>query len=121
MADDSQRIISEDSPYVGLRVRIRGHELEGTALLDTGYDGTLVIPYSFVALLGEGDTTRTMIVADGRPVESPVYFGSLEVTGLTPIPLLPITAMGDEFILGRGFMNHYNVCFDHGQRVIIET
>ena len=92
----------------------------GVALLDTGYDGTLVIPYTFITEFGTGDTSRTLIVGDGRSVESPVYFGSLEVIGLVPIPLLPITAIGEEFILGRGIMNRYNVCFDHGQRVIIE-
>ena len=121
MADSSQRIISEDPPCVGVQVRIRGPVFEGPALLDTGYGGTLIIPDSLVALLGQGDTTSTIIVADGRPVESPVYFGSLEINGLTPIPLLPIAAIGNEFILGRGFMNRYRVCFDHGERVIIET
>ncbi len=121
MADSSQRIISEDPPYVGVQVRIRGQEFEGPALLDTGYDGTLIIPDSLVALLGQGDTTSTIIVGDGRPVESPVYFGSLEINGLTPIPLLPITAIGDEFILGRGLMDRYRVCFDHGEQITIEV
>ena len=50
MAQD-HLIESTNYPYLDIRVEIQGVQLQGPALLDTGYTGDLIIPTRTLALL----------------------------------------------------------------------
>ena len=41
---DASRVVSDDFPYLPIRVTVRGWEAEGEALLDTGFTGELIVP-----------------------------------------------------------------------------
>jgi len=57
-------------------------------------------------------------LADGSVVDVPVFLGAVEIVGLTSLPAT-IVALGDDYLLGRGILDHFKVVFDHGQRVVI--
>ena len=120
MAQNRQVISSSPYPYVPIRVQIRDWEGETLALLDTGYDGELIVPVDILNHLDVPDEHTNVQVADNRIVDAPVYLGVLEIVGLDYIADVYVTALADEYILGRGILDSYRVTFDHGERVIIE-
>ena len=114
-----QQVVSTVYPFLQVRVEIRGWQDEVLALLDTGFDGDLSIPSSVLNLiLGSPDTSDNWQLADDSVVEAPVYLGTVEIIGLTPIDEASITVLGEEYLLGRGILDMFEVTFDHGERVI---
>jgi len=117
-----QQIISTLYPFLQIRIEVRGWQHETFALLDTGFEGALAIPSSTLNLgLGSPDTSTNWQLANDSVVEAPVYSGAVEIVGLAVIPAADITALVDEYLLGRGILDRFEVSFDHGQRVIIKT
>jgi predicted aspartyl protease len=107
-------------PYLAIRVEIRGVRFEGLALLDTGYTGELAIPESALTEgIGDPIDETNIHVADNRIVHSPTYLGQLDIPGLSEIPGVVVNVLGDEYILGLGILDLFEVTFDHGQRVIV--
>lgn len=120
MAQDQLFSSSGPYPYLTICVEIRGVRFEGLALLDTGYTGELVIPSSALAEgIGDPVDVTNIQVADNRIVNSPTYLGQLGIPGLAEIPGVVVNALGDEYILGLGILDLFEVTFDHGQRVIV--
>ena len=118
MADAEQ--LSSDYPFLYVRILIRDCEQETLALVDTGFEGSLVIPYSSIdSGLGNPDTSSNWSLADGSVVESPVYVGSLEIKGLPVIPDIVISLLGSDYILGRNVIDRFELILDHGQRLTI--
>lgn len=117
----NQKVISTIYPRLKIQVNIRGHRSDKvTALLDTGFTGNLAIPTTFFnGNFGLPDARIEWELADGRIIDAPVYLGTLEIIGTPPI-IVSITALGDEFILGRGVIDRFKVIFDHGKRVTLE-
>lgn len=116
-----QQIISTLYPFLQIRIEVRGWQHETLALLDAGFDGDLSIPSAALNLiLGSPDTSDNWQLADDRVVEAPVYLGTVELVGLAFIDEATITVLGEEYILGRGILDLFEVTFDHGQRVIIK-
>ena len=118
--DYPQRLVSTSYPFLSIRFEVRGQRGEGLALLDTGFDGDLVIPNFWLARrLGFADGRSSWELADDSVIDAPVYLGVLEIVGLASIPDMAITILGNEYILGRGILDLFEVTFDHGQRVIV--
>ena len=89
--------------------------------MDTGFTGHLAMSASMLnRILGLPDTRTTWELADENTVDAPVYFGTVEIVGLLPVPAA-IIALGREYILGRGVIDRFKITFDHGQRVIVES
>ena len=90
------------------------------ALLDTGFEGALAAPSSLLDdLPGPAEFQGKWQLADARIIAAPVYVGDIDIGDLERLRI-QFTVLGDEFILGRAIMNRYNVCFDHGQRVVVD-
>ena len=107
-------------PFLSVHIRIREWEEETLALVDTGFEGSLVIPYSaFDSIVGNPDTSSNWSLADGSIVETPVYVGNLEIRGFSVIPDLDISLMGSDYILGRNVTDRFEIILDHGRRLII--
>ena len=107
-------------PSLAIRFVARGFASEAFALVDTGFDGYLVVPNSVVSSLrgpGRVDRIRT---ASGEIVFVPVYRGTVELADLPGVVPALIIALGDEYLLGLAMLHHYRVIFDHGQRLIVE-
>ena len=116
----SSVITSEEYPYLPIRVQLRGQVAEGSALIDTGFSGSLVIPTSWLEPgLGEPDGYSGWEMADGSITRAPVYLCSVEIVGLSQIQGVVATALGSEYILGRRILDRFEITLDHGQRVIL--
>lgn len=119
MAQD-RLIESTNYPYLDIRVEIQGVQLQGPALLDTGYTGELIIPTRTLALLGSPIDRSNIFLGNNEPVSAPWYVGTLQIIGVPEdFRSTFIQVIGDEYILGRGILDLFEITFDHGQRVIV--
>ncbi len=117
----AQPIISDRYPYLRIRVEIRGQIDEDWALVDTGFDGEIIVPTtSLQTNIGREDGRTRWQVGDRRVVPAPSYFGQLEISGLAPLGDVTCVALGDQYILGRGIIDLFKVTFDHGERLVVE-
>ena len=109
-------MINPPFPSLPVRVRVRGETHGGIALLDTGFEGDVIIP----ADLSAGFTGRTqdLVLADGSPTDAPVVVGYIRLAELEYVPA-DVMFLGGEFIIGTGILRRYEVILDHGQRVIV--
>ena len=113
----NQQLTSSRFPYLPVRLHVLQQTYAEEALLDTGFDGGMAMPPN----LAEGqapDWYQRWTLADGSQVLAPVYRGTVQVGAFQPIPALVI-ALGDEFLIGLGILNHFSVIFDHGERIIV--
>jgi predicted aspartyl protease len=107
-------------PVLAIRFVAQGVAEEVAALVDTGFDGHLAIPEALAASLPRPIYLRRVRTASGQVVRVPVYLGTVELVDQPgPINAL-IIALGDEYLIGIETINHFQVCFDHGLRLIVE-
>jgi predicted aspartyl protease len=110
------------APYPSLRVRFVASGVTGyaDAIVDTGFDGYLVVPETLIGTLPEPRYYRRYRTASGEPVVTVAYDGSVELVD-QPGPIAArIIALGDEYLVGIQTLNHFRVTLDHGQHVIVE-
>jgi predicted aspartyl protease len=115
----SQQVTSNEYPYLPVRFGIHDHVGEESALLDTGFTGSLAIPASWRTRLGRPDGWGRWRLADGSIIHAPVYLGRVEIIGLPPVQPATIVVVGNEYILGRRVLDRFEITFDHGQRLIV--
>jgi len=107
-------------PYLLVRFLIGTEAREAVALLDTGFDGHLVVPESLIGTLSKPNERRRYQTASGESVVAAAYVGTVESVELPGPVAARITALGDEYLVGLRMMNHFRITFDHGKRVIVE-
>lgn len=116
----AETAVSAHSPYVTIKVRIQSFVVETEALVDTGFAGGFLLPPLRIPSVEASDMTRSFVVGDGRLVPLPVYFGEVEVVGLSK-PVRTLIGVGAaEILLGRRVLDHFRVTFDHGCEVVFE-
>ena len=106
-------------PYLPIRIAVRRRTADLEALLDTGFDGHVVVPPSILANGHPPDGHVRWTLADGSTVLAPYYIGTVQVGTMRPFAAL-ITALGDEPLIGCEVASHFTITLDHGQRVIVE-
>lgn len=90
----SRPVTSAVYPFLAVRIEVRGHWHEALALLDTGFDGELAVPAGLQPVgLGQPDDSVDWALADGSVLTAPLYFGTLEIVGLPPMPAI-VTVLG---------------------------
>ena len=95
-------------------------QLQGPALLDTGYTGELIIPTGTLDKLGPPIDHSNIFLGNNEPVSSPWYMGTLQIIGVSEdFRSTFIQVIGDEYIIGRIILDLFEITFDHGQRVIV--
>jgi len=106
-------------PYVSVRLEFKGGSFEFEALLDTGFEGDVVIPEQFRPSDEVPDGTLRWQLLGGHRTFAAYYRG---VAGLEGFDMRPayITVLGDEPIVGVGPFRDLAVLLDHGRRVIVE-
>ena len=104
-------------PFVPVRIELGGRVFEETAILDTGFDGEVVIPQSRAEGLQPDDSAR-FVFPDGTVVEPDIFRGIVQLADMEPT-IAEIAALGTEFIVGIRILSRYEVILDHGQRVIV--
>ncbi len=94
------------------------HEIE--ALVDTGFDGDVVLPLSTITAIDPPDGYLEWRLADASEVLAPYYLATAEIVGLQGSFAVVVSALGDEAMIGRSLIARFTVIFDHGQRLIVE-
>jgi hypothetical protein len=89
------------------------------ALLDTGFDGDVVVPERLVADAGSAGAAGQFQLADGTRIIRPTYNGTVAVGQLGVYPAR-VVALGGECMIGMRRANRFSITLDHGQRVIVE-
>lgn len=79
----------------------------------------MALPPEMVTNGGPPDGHQRWRLADGSTVTAPYYVGSIRL-GTTELPLIVVTALGDEPIMGCGILTEFTVILDHAQRLIVE-
>ena len=90
------------------------------AYVDTGFDGYLIIPATQTLLLGPPQFSAPWELGDGSVVEAQEYRGDILVPDLAVTIPARITLLGEEYLVGRGLVDHLRMTFDHGQRLLLE-
>jgi len=117
----SPKITSTDYPFLPVHVEVRGWKNKGSALVDTGFTGELVIPEHWLKKgIGTPDDYTDWGLANKSVVTAPTYAGSLKIVGLSITYDVLVVAIGDKLILGRGILDLFEVTFDRGEKLIVK-
>lgn len=116
----SKQLVSAHSPYIPINVQVKGKIKNFEALIDTGFDGNVVIP-RYELMNGELPAGYLPCkLADGSKIAAPFYEGIIKIGKLPSLNII-ILAIGDECLIGRGVTDKFKVIFDHGRKVIIKA
>lgn len=112
-------VTSYSFPYLLVYVSTTKKDFELEALLDTGYDGGVIIPPK---LITNGEVSGWLVdckLADNSIVEVPAYLGLVRL-GNKKLNDITVLIMGDEPIIGREVIKHFKITLDHGRKIILE-
>lgn len=115
----NEQVSSAHFPYVPIHLQVRQITADVDALLDTGFDGDVVIPASFVERLGSPGALIDAVLADGSQVSIPTYRGFARVGGFAQF-FVNVAAVGNEILVGRGVSDRFTIILDHGRQLIVE-
>lgn len=122
MRKKQQTFTSSHFPYIPITVVVNKRIETVEALLDTGFDGDLIIPEGLLTNGKGPDSYLRFILADQvTSVLAPAYLGRVEVAELGDAGLYAaiIGVLGTEPIIGRNLARHFRITLDHGRQVII--
>ena len=111
-------VVSSHFPYLPVTIRVGNRSEAIEALIDTGFDGHVVLPPGLLTA-GESPDNYMHWIADGTRMRAPAYIGTVEVGNFPPIAAA-ITILGDEPIVGRAVTDRFRLILDHGVQVIVE-
>lgn len=114
----NKTLTSSRFPYLPVKVSIK-KDFELEALVDTGYDGGVILPPK---LISNGEVSGWLVeckLADDSMVKVPAYIGLVRL-GSKKLNDITVLVMGDEPIIGREIIKHFKVIFDHGRKIIVE-
>lgn len=119
MAMKQKEVISRRFPYLPITLTVGQHTQTVSALLDTGFDGHVVVPAGLITNGNPPDSYLRWTLADGSQVPAPAYLGTVQIGDLGTFPAV-ISILGEEPIVGRSLSNHFRITLDHGKRVIVQ-
>lgn len=115
----TKKITSSKFPYLPIQITVREESYKVQALLDTGFDGSIVLTPK---LFSNGQSPTKYVeckLADSSVIEVPIFIGFIRLGG-RKLNDVAILIMGDEPIIGRGVLNNFKITLDHGKKVILE-
>jgi len=113
-------IVSTRFPYLEIQVTVRGKTVQDWAYIDTGFDGYVVVPHNQVQVLGPGDYVSLWELGDASLAPAEEYLGQVRLMGTATDLLARVTALGDEYLIGRALLDRWRIIFDRGQGVEVE-
>lgn len=113
------KVVSSHFPYLPVEITIKQHKHSLEALLDTGFDGYVVLPPGLVTNGEAPDLYESCKLADDSVIRVPIFIGSVKL-GDRKLNKITFLIMGDEPIIGREVIKHFKVTFDHGQKIMLE-
>ena len=121
---ETKTFTSAHFPYIPVTVFLNKLTETVEALLDTGFDGDLIIPEGLMTNGKPPDSYLRFTLADqATSVLAPTYLGRVEVAKLGDVGehVAIISVLGTEAIIGRNLVRHFEITLDHGRYVIIRT
>ena len=113
------RLISPRFPYLPIRVTIGGQHMDVEALLDTGFDGDVILPPRLIDGGVPPDGHMRWTLADDSTVLTPYYLGTVRIGTMGSFNLV-ISTLGNEPLVGLGLAINFTITLDHGRQVIVE-
>ncbi len=118
----NEPVVSTRFPYLPIKLSFEAEpdrSIDIEALVDTGFDGGLIVPAGLVPQAAANGISNWML-ADGSRSSAAWYWGWVTLGHFAEPLLTKETMLQDEILVGRQIIDHYRVTFDHGQRVIVE-
>ena len=119
MAVNPPRLVSSHFPYLAIQFSVGLSTRQADALVDTGFDGDLVLPPGSIPGNLAPASHLLWALADDSEVLAPAYLGTVRLGDLGTYAVV-ITVLGDEAIIGRSLTNRFRLTFDHGSQIIVE-
>lgn len=116
----SNKLISLHFPYISATVFIKQAKRTFEGLLDTGFDGYVILPPGLVTNGEPPDIVTTCRFANNSTIKAPAFIGSVKV-GNRKFNNILLIIMGDEPMIGRSVIENYKVTLDHGRKVTLEV
>jgi len=119
----NKTLTSARYPYIPLTVVINKRSETIEALLDTGFDGDIILPEGLLTNGKPPDSYLRFILADqATSVLAPAYLGRVEIAELgdAGASAAIIGVLGNEPIIGRNLARRFRITLDHGRQVILE-
>jgi len=120
MSKKQPTFTSAHFPYIPVTVYLNKRAERVEALLDTGFDGDLIIPEGLMTNGKPPDSYLRLTLANQvTSVLAPAYLGRVEVAELGDVGehTAIISVLGTEAILGRNLARHFHITLDHGKEV----
>lgn len=105
------------SPRVELTLRLGTWETWVEAVVDTGFEGGLLIPASLEADIYAEPILRPVALADGI-VRSAPHWDGMVILADRPFAA-EVAGLGKGFLLGREVLDQVHICFEFGNRWVI--
>src|ERR1700712_2108977 len=105
-------------PYIPVTIHINKRTETVEALLDTGFDGDMIIPEGFMTNGKPPDSYLRFTLADPTTtVLAPSYLGKVEVAhfGDAGSCVAAISVLGTEPIIGRNLARRFRIALEYGR------
>ncbi|MGD9891508.1 MAG: hypothetical protein AB7R89_10960 [Dehalococcoidia bacterium] len=112
-------MVSSRFPFIPIELAIDGHSYALDAMLDTGFDGDVVVPADLLGSEVLASDQLRVRLADGSGMVLPAHFGTARI-GEWEIADVMVYVLGDVPLVGTNRIRHFIVTLDHGRRVIVE-
>jgi predicted aspartyl protease len=119
---ETKTLTSTHFPSLPVTVVLNKRTETVEALLDTGFDGDLIIPEGLLTNGKPPDSYLRFTLADQvTTVLAPAYLGRVEVAELGDAGFYAaiISVLGTEAIIGRNLVRHFHIALDHGRQVMV--
>ena len=91
------RLVTAHFPYLPIRVQVGQYTIDTEALLDTGFDGAIILPSALVANGVPAERYVRVVLADSSRVLAATYVGMLRTDGSEPpLQVGCLLGMGEE-------------------------
>jgi len=123
MIEGKKSYTSHHYPYLPVTFSINKQVRTVEALIDTGFEGDLVIPEGLIRHENPDSYIRYTLADPEATVLAPSYLGRAEVAHMGDYGLYMaiISCLGTEPIIGRNLLRKFKVILDHGERVTIKS
>src|SRR4051794_36640345 len=120
---ENKSFTSSHYSYIPVTIHINKRVETVDALLDTGFEGDMIIPEGLMTNGKPPDSYLRFTLADPTAtVLAPSYLGKVEVAHLgepgTSVAI--ISVLGSEPIIGRNLARRFRIALEYGRRVVIE-
>lgn len=120
----NQRLVSSNFPYVQILVTVQTStgqlDVRLEALVDTGFDGDVVVPSSYLSGAGAPPFYERWVLADGMAILAGSYQAQVELIGISESYPVRVSLVGNEALVGRALTDRFRLTLDHGRELIIE-